>query len=191
MSPGPVNMHLWVLKETADVIAKPLHLMFKSRLDTGVLLNTRKLANDSPIFDKEKKNARDNYRLIRITSIACRTTERLIKNGIVNHLEEDSLYCTWSSRILLQKILLVVTTWISVKRLRSVRRRATKLVQAIKVKSFGDRLRALDLPSLEYRRKRGDIISTLKISRSFVDTDPSLLFQLRQDITSGCRPKTF
>ena len=37
-----------------------------------------------------------------------------------------------------------------IKRLETVQRRATKLAKTIKNKSYGDRLRTLDLPSLEW-----------------------------------------
>ena len=45
-----------------------------------------------------------------------------------------------------------------IRSLESVQRRATKLVQAIKDLPYEDRLRSLDLPTLAYRRSRGDLI---------------------------------
>ena len=39
-----------------------------------------------------------------------------------------------------------------------IQRRATKLVREIKDLSYVDRLRNLNLPSLRYRRTRGDLI---------------------------------
>ena len=53
-SPGPDNLHPRVLKETADVIAHPLHLIFKSSLDIGLLPNTWKLANVS-LYSKRQQ----------------------------------------------------------------------------------------------------------------------------------------
>ena len=46
----------------------------------------------------------------------------------------------------------------------------------------GERQRALDQPSLEYRRKRGELILTFKLLTGFMDTDTFLLFQLKQEI---------
>ena len=49
-----------------------------------------------------------------------------------------------------------------VKLLEGVQRRATKLVQNIKHLPYLDRLKALNLPSLVYRRARGDVIEAYK-----------------------------
>ena len=64
-----------------------------------------------------------------------------------------------------------------IKSIESVQRRATKLVPDIKHLSYKDRLTALKLPTLEYRRKRGDMILTYKILKDHVDTNPSLFFK--------------
>lgn len=47
--------------------------------------------------------------------------------------------------------------------IEKVQRRATKLLTSIKNLSYGDRLKALNLPSLQYRRRRGDMIETWKL----------------------------
>ncbi len=79
----------------------------------------------------------------------------------------------------------------NIKMLESVQRRATKLVYVLKDKSYSDRLRALNLPSLEYRRKRGDMILTFKLLNGLMDTDISNLFQIRKTNTRGHRQKLF
>ena len=47
--------------------------------------------------------------------------------------------------------------------IENVQRRATKLVPGLANQEYTDRLRALDLPSLAFRRRRGDMIETFKI----------------------------
>ena len=47
--------------------------------------------------------------------------------------------------------------------IEKVQRRATKLLNDIRDNSYADRLKALNLPSLKYRRLRGDLIQTYKI----------------------------
>ena len=56
-------------------------------------------------------------------------------------------------------------------RVKPVQRRATKLVITLKNKSYEDRLIALDLPSLAYRRKRGDMTMMYKIVNELVRVD--------------------
>ena len=54
-----------------------------------------------------------------------------------------------------------------------VQRRATKLVPEIRHLSYEDRLRALDLPTLKFRRERSDIIETYNImtQKHTINTD--------------------
>ena len=58
----------------------------------------------------------------------------------------------------------------------SVQRRATKLVTTLKDKPYEDRLVALDLPSMTYRRKRGDMIMMYKLVNKHVRVDFDELF---------------
>ena len=61
-------------------------------------------------------------------------------------------------------------------RVKSVQRRATKLVITLKNKSYEDRLIGLNLPSLAYRRKRGEMIMMYKIVNELVRVDFNDLF---------------
>ena len=58
------------------------------------------------------------------------------------------------------------------KAVESVQRRATKLIPELREKSYVERLRALDIPSLEYRRSRGDMIWCYKIFNGMVTLGP-------------------
>ena len=65
-----------------------------------------------------------------------------------------------------------------------------KLKLKLKLKlSYNERLQALKLPTLQYRRKRGDMITTYKIFHGLVDTDPSKFFKINQNKTRGHRYK--
>ena len=76
-----------------------------------------------------------------------------------------------------------------VKKLKGVLRRATQVVKMIQSESYSDRLRASDLPPLEYARRRGGMTLTFKLLTSSKDTDPSLLFGLKQNNTTGHKRK--
>ena len=58
----------------------------------------------------------------------------------------------------------------------SVQKRATKLIDTLKDKPYADRLIALDLPSMTYRRKRGDMILMYKLINGLVRLDFNIFF---------------
>jgi ribonuclease P/MRP protein subunit RPP40 len=60
--------------------------------------------------------------------------------------------------------------------IESVQHRATKMIPGLANISYEDRLKSLNLPSLEYRRLRGDAIKAFKyIKRIYSDYDPEFL----------------
>lgn len=70
------------------------------------------------------------------------------------------------------------TTKKNKKIIENVQRRATRIVPQLRGLSYEDRLKALNLPSLEYRRQRGDMIIVFKIIRGIDFIDSSKLFTL-------------
>ena len=66
-----------------------------------------------------------------------------------------------------------------------VQRRATKLLHKIKHKSYTERMKALKLPSLCYRRKRGDMIQVFKIFKEIDDVDANQFFEICNNPTRG------
>ena len=55
--------------------------------------------------------------------------------------------------------------------IENVQRRATKLLGNLREKTYPERLRALKLPSLEHRRKRGDLIELYKYVHGLYKTE--------------------
>ena len=84
----------------------------------------------------------------------------LYKSMVRPHLEYGS--CIWSPH--LKK---------DIDAIERVQRRATRLVPEIRNLSYNDRLRALKLPTLKFRRERADIIETYNIltEKHIVNTD--------------------
>ena len=68
-----------------------------------------------------------------------------------------------------------------VQLLERVKRRATKLVPGMKDMGYADRLKALKLPSLVYRRLRGDLIETFKFKNQMYAGNSDTLLPLEKE----------
>ena len=69
--------------------------------------------------------------------------------------------------------------------LENVQRRATKLIPELRDRDYEDRLWTLKLPSLYYRRPRGDMIEAYKFTHSIYKTEQSWLSHYIGRLTSG------
>jgi hypothetical protein len=63
-------------------------------------------------------------------------------------------------------------------KLENVQRRATKLVPELKEMPYESRLRTLEIPTLVFRRLRGDMIQTFKILKGIYNISPDTFFTL-------------
>ena len=76
--------------------------------------------------------------------------------------------------------------------IENVQRRATKLIPGFKDMSYQERLRRLHLPTLRYRRIRGDMIELYKILTDKYDYRVTAnIVNVRQDIRRGHKYKLF
>ena len=74
--------------------------------------------------------------------------------------------------------------------LENVQRRATRQIPAVKGMSYQERLRRIRLPTLRYRRLRGDMIEAYKLLHNVYDpTLPSLLSPVKDSTTRGHKLK--
>ena len=69
---------------------------------------------------------------------------------------------------------------LDVSKLEGVQRRATKLVPELKHLSNTEKLKILNLPTLNYRRIRGDCIQVYKYLNDYYDVNWSALFILNE-----------
>ena len=69
--------------------------------------------------------------------------------------------------------------------IEKVQRRATKLIPKLKDKSYPERLKALNLPTLIYRRNRTDILQVFRIFNKIDNIDPNMFFTLNNSNTRG------
>ena len=66
-----------------------------------------------------------------------------------------------------------------------VQRRATKLIPSIRNKPYTERLKLLNLPSLYYRRKHGDMILVYQLLHAGIDVHPGIFFDQATGSTRG------
>jgi len=74
----------------------------------------------------------------------------------------------------------------AIESLEKVQKRATKLIHGFEKFSYNERLRKCELPTLKYRRIRGDMIETYKIITGTYDREASPVLKLNlSTITRG------
>ena len=91
-TPGLDGWHPLLLKNTADIIALPLSILFQKSLDEEVLPEDWLKACVTAIHKKGEKNLPGNYRPVSITSIVCKLMESIVRDEIVNHMVQNKLF---------------------------------------------------------------------------------------------------
>ena len=92
---------------------------------------------------------------------------QLYKSLVRPHID----YCIQVWRPYLQK---------DIDALEKIQRRATRMLPVLREKSYEDRLKILNLTTLETRRIRGDIIQAFKIIKGFDDVETDNFFMFRK-----------
>ena len=77
-APGPDKIPTMLIKDAADLICKPLKMVFNSSLRKGIFPDVWKLARVTPIFKSGSKSEANNYRPISVMSVFSRILERIV-----------------------------------------------------------------------------------------------------------------
>ena len=79
------------IKNSGFSICKPLEMVFKQCIETGVFPSEWKKANIVPIHKKGDKQTLENYRIVPLLSICGKILERLLFNQMFNFFIENKL----------------------------------------------------------------------------------------------------
>ena len=90
-STGPDMLHPRIFRALEDKLARPLTHIFNNSVETGIIPENWKSANVTAIHKKGSRQEPENYRPISLTSVVCKTMERLIKGRLITHLEMNNL----------------------------------------------------------------------------------------------------
>jgi endonuclease/exonuclease/phosphatase family metal-dependent hydrolase len=130
----------------------------RSEKDLGVTIDNR-LTFETHMWEKIKKANSIMATIRRTYQHLDKNTFTLLYKALVRpHLE----YCNQAWHPHLRK---------HIDAIENVQRRATRLIPGMSDLSYPERLEALDLPTLAYRRLRGDMIETFKILTERYDNE--------------------
>ena len=91
-TPGVDNLHPRIQTELAAELKKPLCKIFKSSLMVGKIPDVWKKARITAIFKHKGSRKIANYRPVSLTSIVCKTFERIIREDIIKHFNANGLF---------------------------------------------------------------------------------------------------
>ena len=91
-APGPDDLHPRILKHLAPYICDPIAELFRKSLNAGKLPIAWKSAVVKPMFKGGTPDDAANYRPVSLTSVLCKTMERILKQNIDNHFRYAGLW---------------------------------------------------------------------------------------------------
>ena len=91
-SQGPDNMHPKLIKECSHQLLTPLKTIFVTSLEESKIPEVWRKANVTAIQKSGDKTNPENYRPNSLTSVPCKLMERLVRDTIMDHMEQNNLF---------------------------------------------------------------------------------------------------
>ncbi|KFQ22853.1 hypothetical protein N332_12329, partial [Mesitornis unicolor] len=88
---GPDGIHPRVLRELAEVLTKPLSIIYQQSWLTGEVPVDWRLANVMPIYKKGQKEDPGNCRPVSLTSVPGKVMEQNILSAITWHTQDNQV----------------------------------------------------------------------------------------------------
>ena len=89
---GPDNIPPRVLVELCHTLGEPLSVLYNKSLEMGRIPADWKTAHVTAIFKKGTKSTAGNYRPVSLTCVLCKVLESIIRDAMVNHMNDHKLY---------------------------------------------------------------------------------------------------
>ena len=90
-SSGPDGVGNWVLKHCAKPLSVPYSKLFNKSLQTGRFPTQWKQANVCPVFKKENRSDKTNYRPISLLSSSSKILEKIVYKRLYEYLIDNNL----------------------------------------------------------------------------------------------------